>query len=211
MLNQTYAYVDGESHFIRARAACKNVFGGDAELDHLDVVHGGFIKIRFECKFYWLRRNHDGFPPERMIYFTSVTGNEPIIIEHQKWIRDQGFEPVVIREEKALAKRREADLKEFKMIEKPKGVDIALATRMLEDAVNGNYKFCRLYTSDADYLPVIQAVRRMGKIVWVYGAREGIPDDSPLLYVPDQFHDIGEAHFRQILARRPPERDRVMG
>jgi uncharacterized protein (TIGR00288 family) len=76
------------------------------------------------------------------------------------------------------------------LVIKPKGVDIALAVRMLEDAYYGNYQVCLLFTSDIDYLPVIHAVRRMGKAVIVLGFCEAIAVDSPFLYVAERFIDL---------------------
>ncbi len=38
-----------------------------------------------------------------------------------------------------------------------------LAVRMLEDAQKVEYDVCHLYTSDLDFIPVIQAVRARGK------------------------------------------------
>ena len=78
------------------------------------------------------------------------------------------------------------------MIEKAKGVDIGLAVRMLEDAYENCFQVCFLFTSDIDYLPVIKALRRMGKCVMVMGYRDGLGKNTPLEYVPDQFIDLGE-------------------
>ena len=77
------------------------------------------------------------------------------------------------------------------VIEKAKGVDIALAVRMFEDAQSGVYTHCALFTSDLDFLPVIESVQRMGKSVWVYGYKSGIGRNSPLEYVPARFVDLG--------------------
>jgi hypothetical protein len=55
---------------------------------------------------------------------------------------------------------------------------------------------CVLYTSDIDYLPVIETVRRMGKSVFVVGYREAIANDSPFLHVPEWFVDIGKEYMR---------------
>ena len=75
------------------------------------------------------------------------------------------------------------------MIEKPKSADIALAARMIEDAVLGNYDICALFTSDADYLPEIKAVRQMGKVVTVYGFKGNL-GNRELEYIPDEFIDL---------------------
>jgi uncharacterized LabA/DUF88 family protein len=76
---------------------------------------------------------------------------------------------------------------------------------MLEDAYHNNYVACFLLTSDVDYLPVIQAVRRMGKQVYVLGYRGGIGVRSPFEYVPDRFVDIGEGFMKTYYVRKTPE------
>jgi NYN domain len=204
-MERVYVYVDGESHFIRAREACKRVFGQDVELQDLKPYsnRGRPPLVKSECKFYWHRDPDDVVTFARQVYFTSAVGDDGQLSEYRIWIRDHDFEPEVIKEAKTLAKRRESDLKDFQIIEKPKGVDITLATRMLEDATLDNYDGCRLYTSDADYLPVIKAVRRMGKTVKVFGSRQGIAADSPLLYVPDLFADCGDQYFKEHFVKKP--------
>jgi uncharacterized LabA/DUF88 family protein len=67
------------------------------------------------------------------------------------------------------------------------------------DAYSGNFDTCYLFRSDIDYLPVIEAVRRMGRHVIVVGFGEGIARDSPFLYVPERFVDIGEEFMRARL------------
>jgi uncharacterized LabA/DUF88 family protein len=106
-------------------------------------------------------------------------------------IRGYGLEPEVILERRKLTNQRECVLKDTGVIEKPKGVDIALCVRMLEDAYRNNFSTCFLLTSDMDFLPVIQAVRRIGKQVYVLGYRSGLSKQSPFEYVPDHFFDIG--------------------
>jgi len=50
---------------------------------------------------------------------------------------------------------------------------------MLEDAVRQVFDVCHLYTSDVDFLPVIEAVRSRGKPVYVHGYRNGLAKESP--------------------------------
>ena len=122
------------------------------------------------------------------------------LLAARRKIREAGFEPQVIPELKDLAKQRENALKANGLIIKAKGVDIGLAVRMLEDAYHNNYERCVLLTSDIDYLPVIEAVRRMGKHVYVLGYGEGIAKDSPFLYLPERFVDIGEGFMKEFYA-----------
>ncbi len=75
---------------------------------------------------------------------------------------------------------------------------------MLDDAYHGNYDWCFLATSDIDYLPVIKAVRRMGKQVVVIGYGEAIAKDSPFLYLPETFFDIGQDFMRTTYTLKNP-------
>lgn len=63
---------------------------------------------------------------------------------------------------------------------------------MVADAAANLYDCCLLFTSDADFLPAIEAIRRMGKTVWVFGYKSALPKRSPYLYVPDRFVDLRE-------------------
>jgi len=85
---------------------------------------------------------------------------------------------------------------------KSKGVDIALAVRAIDDAHRNLFHVCALFVSDIDYLPLIETLRSIGKAVYVFGYGEGIAKESPFMYAPDRFIDIGEEfmrkHYRQI-------------
>ena len=211
MTDDIYLYVDGESHYIRSEAACKEVFGRERTLADIIVdqrytdrvnIPMGTITCEPKLRFFWDnqsvhratgRTGHPQFPyVDRKTYFTSLVGTDPELFEANKFVRAQGFEPCIVKEKKSLQAQREQGLERTQVIEKAKGVDIALATRMIADAFNDLYAECYLFTSDIDYLPVIEEVRRMGKKVTVVGSLEGLGDQSKFLYVPDQFIDIGK-------------------
>jgi uncharacterized LabA/DUF88 family protein len=210
-----YLYVDGESHFIRTREMARSILNVKM-LSEIKAKHGstggGLIE---ECQFFWDNRHypvqlnriplalsppptHNLPSPNLAVYFTSFTDTSDKINEYSIRIRACGFEPYLVKEEKQHRREREKKLEDIQLIEKPKGVDIALTVRMIEDAVNNNYQECLLFTSDGDYLPVIRAVRRLGKVVRVFGYKKGVGNQE-LLYVPDEFVDIG-ADFNQRYA-----------
>jgi uncharacterized LabA/DUF88 family protein len=134
------------------------------------------------------------------VYFTTYTGTPEGVQQAQVTLRQAGFEPQVIPELKDLAKQRENRRHRDALLIKAKGLDVALSVRMLEDAYRGNYCTCLLLTSDIDYLPVIEAVRRMGKHVIVAGYVEGLAKDSPFYYVPEEFVDLGEPVMSKYLS-----------
>jgi uncharacterized LabA/DUF88 family protein len=127
----------------------------------------------------------------RAVYVTSMVGNEDKLHEARAYIRETSFEPIVIPEEKDNEAQRAARLKDDKLLIKAKGVDIALACRVMEDAQRDLFDDCFLFTSDADYLPLIEAVRRMGKNAWVLGYEKDFTKRNPgFNYVPDRYFDL---------------------
>jgi uncharacterized LabA/DUF88 family protein len=129
----------------------------------------------------------------RRAYFTSLSADVEELHRVRCMLRNGGFDPFVIPEIRNLAKQREAALEQTGIIEKAKGVDISLAVQVLQDANANNFGTCYIFTSDVDYQPLIEAVRRMGKAVFVAGYREGLGKNSALDYVPDRFIDLTEA------------------
>ena len=93
---------------------------------------------------------------------------------------------------KQLADRRTHTRTDLGLLEKPKGVDIGLTVRVLEDAYHNIFDTCYLFTSDIDFLPVIRVVQRLGKKVVVFGYADGLGNRSKLEYVPDAFVDLSE-------------------
>jgi uncharacterized LabA/DUF88 family protein len=214
-----YLYVDGENHFIRARETWKAIYPY-AELDsvglpptvekfaHLPSCDPGLprIRIQTQAKYFWdaellnrLLSSENLFfqTPRRAVYFTSFTGKPEELHDARVFIRQGGFEPQVIEEPAQLQKQRENVAAQTGTRKSAKGVDIGLAVRILEDASRNNFDYCILLTTDLDFLPVIDAVRRMGKHVTVMGYKGGMGAKSEFEYVPDRFVDIGESWMKR--------------
>jgi uncharacterized LabA/DUF88 family protein len=192
MAEATYTYIDGESHFLRADEAWRNEHGPTASLTKMrfkNKDNSNKIAVDPEARLFWTEFGI-GYHGEVAVYFTAMSGSSDSLHEVKVRMRQLGLEPYVIPELRQLANQREQTLERAGLIEKPKGVDAALAVRMLEDAYNDNFNRCYLFTSDVDYLPVIEAVRRRGKRVCVVGFENGLGKRSPLLYVPDYFIDL---------------------
>ncbi|HVK19706.1 MAG TPA: NYN domain-containing protein [Fimbriiglobus sp.] len=196
-MKRFYIYVDGESHYIRNEDKAKKLpgFTSLGQVRRVGISGGYSVKVREECHFFWDSEYLNQQHADRKVYFTSYTGNDNLLHEQNVYLRSLSFEPHIIKEDKGLRDRRKSKLADAGVIEKPKGADIALAARMIEDAVLNNYQVCGLFTSDADYLPVIKAVRRMGKHVIVYGFKENLGNPE-LEYVPDEFVDLNR-YWRQ--------------
>lgn len=189
----TYVYVDGENHFIRVAARLRERFGKTIDLSRVRTGRDhdrGELFVNPDCSFLWDGQILPTYaaPAMRRVYVSAYSGEHEQHDHLCEWVRNKGFEPVLAKEEKRRRDGRRNDLEQLKLIEKPKGVDITLAVRVIEDALAGNYQHRALFTTDADFLPVIRAVRRLGKTVHVYGFKA---DAKPeLRYTPDEFVDL---------------------
>jgi uncharacterized LabA/DUF88 family protein len=82
-----------------------------------------------------------------------------------------------------------------------KGVDISLATDMLMHAVHGHYDAAVLFAGDGDYLPLVNEVKRCGRVVVVafFEGVQGLSEELRL--AADAFIPL-DAHLR---AAWPPQ------
>jgi len=192
MADRTFVYVDGESHFIRSENAWRDLHGAEACLESLRYIgqtDDNLILVNSKAKIFWTRKMNPGV--HRAYYFTSAVGDNPALHDIRVTLRNFELEPCVVSEHSQQAKQRQNVLEAQRIIEKPKGVDIALAVRMLEDSLSA-FDVCHLYTSDSDFLPVIRAVRARGKQVFVHGYKAGLSSQSGLLHECDLFIDLEE-------------------
>jgi uncharacterized LabA/DUF88 family protein len=205
MSERSFVYIDGESHFIRSEHAWRILHGEGACLEQLRCIgspDNHLVLVRPKAKVFWTRRMNPGV--KRSYYFTAAAGDDSAHHDLMVALRNFDLEPFVVKELKAREQQRQNALKTQQVIEKAKGVDIALAVRMLEDAHVGAFDTCHLYTSDADFVPLIEAVKARGKQVVVHGYRNGLAKESSMLHVPDQFIDL-EAMLRCECEPSPDE------
>lgn len=191
MSDRRFVYIDGESHYIRSEHAWRQLHGDDACLERLrdaNQADDRMVLVLPQAKVFWTRRMNPDV--HRATYFTAASGDETEMHRLSVALRDFGLEPSIVKEAKELRSRRQNLLQAELLIEKPKGVDITLAVRMLEDSHRNVFDVCHLYTSDVDFLPVIQTIKAHGKQVFVHGYRNGLSRLSPLLHVPDRFVDL---------------------
>jgi uncharacterized LabA/DUF88 family protein len=191
MADLVVTYIDGESHYERLLAAWRKLHGDKASLNQLrfkDDPDERLILHLPNAKVFWTRR---WSPGQRTIYFTAVSGDLPVVHDARKKIREFDLDPHVVHEKKANAEQRRNLLESAVLIEKPKGVDCAIFVRMMDEAHSGLYQICNLYTSDADYVPVIEAVMNKGKRVIVHGFKQSLGEYSDLEHVA-KFMDLEE-------------------
>jgi hypothetical protein len=148
------SFVDGENLTIRAQEL--------AQVKGVTLTPG---ERYFKDVFVWLpgikaRMNILPKPPlplqpsgVRSHYYTSVIGDDLKISSIRESLWKLGFQPEVFK--------RDAQTK------KSKGVDIALTTEFLWNAFQNNYDVAVLWAGDGDYVPLVNAVKRLGKVVYL--------------------------------------------
>lgn len=113
----------------------------------------------------------------RSFYYTSAVGDDVLLQDVRERLWDIGFTPQVF-------KRGPGD-------RRAKAVDISLARDMLSNAFLGNFEAAVLVAGDGDYVPIVQEVQRLGKVVYVLFLRaEGLSNElrlaSDLTFVLDE-------------------------
>jgi hypothetical protein len=123
----------------------------------------------------------------RSYYYTACQGTEDKIAGIKRGLRNLGFYPEVFKKHKT----------------KSKGVDITLTKDLLSHAFLGNFQIAVLIAGDSDYIPLIQQVQRLGKVVHVAfftGENSGLHED--LIIAADGFYDMNPK-FRKYWNRTP--------
>lgn len=162
------AFVDGENLTIRAQAF--------AERMSFALMDGTYWR---RDRFFWLPNReigmfaglypeHPAVEPLRAYYYTAMKGDEVAIKEIQEAIWRLGFTPRVFKKKGAN--------------ERSKGVDITLATEMLAGAYKGTYDTAVLVAGDADYVPLVEEVKRQGRrvVIAFLGPADGLSDELRL-------------------------------
>ncbi len=117
----------------------------------------------------------------RSYYYTSFSGDDEQRVTVRQALRNMGFHPEVF--------------KKIRKNEKAKGVDIALTKDLLSHAFLNNYDVALLVAGDGDYVPLVQEVKRLGKVVYVAflsGEKLGLSQELHLN--SDEFFSMNE-HF----------------
>jgi uncharacterized LabA/DUF88 family protein len=174
-------FVDGENLTIRAQnlASSKNwplEPGPYWKEDCFLWAPGIAATGAFSGKDEWGRDNWASFEVSavRAHYYTSVQGDQRKTDGVRSSLWSLGFEPRVFRKPKG----------------KPsKGVDISLATDMLRHAQQDHYDGAFLIAGDADFVPLVEEIKRLGKIVTV-GFFRGPGLGPELRLAADHFADL---------------------
>lgn len=185
-------FVDGENFTIRSQqyAKEKKINIKDGECYCCDVFI--WMPDTSAIKAFTAELNvYGGLQSEaiRSYYYTSFTGDDKKGETIKKALWDLGFQANVFKKE-----RKEV---------KAKGVDIALSKDLLSHAFHDHYDVAVLIAGDGDYLPLIEEVKRHGKIVYLSffsdegNFKSGL--NQELKIASDEFFDLNRT-FRQTWA-----------
>jgi len=165
-------FVDGENLTIRAQQLIEG---------HPDESVRGILKqcdYHLRDVFLWFPKQngrYDLFEDEitvlrpyssRSYYYTSCIGDEGKRRGVRKSLYSLYFHGEVFRRDKGT--------------HRSKGVDIALAKDFLSHAFLDNYDVAVLVAGDADYIPLVQEVKRLGKTVFLASVSSGLSEDLKL-------------------------------
>jgi uncharacterized LabA/DUF88 family protein len=149
-------FVDGENFAIRAKAfaAARSIDLVEGENYQRDV----FVWLPgVACNRPLTNNNPQAAVPEvrktavRAYYYTSCAGDHDKLRNVEQSLWNLGFTPRVFKKPCKGTKS--------------KGVDIAMTTDVLSHAYQDHYDVAVLLSGDADYVPVVNQLKRIGKIV----------------------------------------------
>jgi hypothetical protein len=133
--------------------------------------------------YFNFRSSRDTGPPPprahaatRAYYYTSMPFDDADKVKKARLaLRELGFEPRVFQRLKGRSK----------------AVDLALATDVLTLAGESAYEVAAVFAGDGDYVPVVEAVKRLGKhVVVCFFGDSGMSDE--LRIAADDFVDLSE-------------------
>jgi len=147
-------FVDGENFLIRGLAVAKEF--------NLEVLASDYYQ---PDAFLWVPGNNachafSGDSRELLLqpqsvrsHYTSLAGEQPSMLQAPRALRKKlDFNPHVF--------------KKHKKEEKSKGVDITLTRDVLSHAFMNNYDAVVLVSGDGDFVPAVEEVKRLGKVVF---------------------------------------------
>ena len=115
----------------------------------------------------------------RAYYYTSVVGDELALLAVREQLRALRFDPQVFKKDRGQ--------------QKSKGVDVTLTKDVLSHAFMGNYDAAVLVAGDGDYVPLVQELKRLGKVVSVAFFSENNGLNTSLRLEADHFLDLNNA------------------
>jgi uncharacterized LabA/DUF88 family protein len=189
-------FVDGEN----------SLSGAQKSIEELKLVANAFY---YPDSFVWIPRKGSIRPPllglqgefygnsVRSFYYATAMQNEIPKVRDALWRIE--FQPSVFPRK---LRKDSADPEGKRVVSK--GVDISLATDLLSNAFNNNFDIALLFAGDADYIPLVEQVKRLGKRLLIVSFSSRLSDDlrlsSDRTYVID---DVFVDQWKIYLASLP--------
>jgi uncharacterized LabA/DUF88 family protein len=134
----------------------------------------------------------------RATYYASAAGDEQRISKLAEIIRTLQFRqyapPGALHISSLLGNKMTSYiLKKQNKAQKSKGIDIQLTVDILVNAYQNNLDTVYLLSGDADFVPVLEEVRRLGKRIYVAAFSSGL--NPRIRAVADEFHDLDGCFF----------------
>lgn len=150
-------FVDGENLTFRGQTKASET--------SLRLQEGGYFQ---KDSFLWMANARPVSLPEdpmgfvatleqlglRGYYYTSVVGDDEKLKGVEECLWRIGFTPKVFKKDS--------------QVRRSKGVDIALCTDMLTHAFQNHFEVAVLLAGDADYVPLVNQVKSLGKLVYLW-------------------------------------------
>lgn len=184
-------FVDGENFTIRAQDIAKE--------KGLELIQGAYhepdvyvwpsLMFQVEIIINGLLKK----APIRSYYYTSVVGDDNRVDEIKNSLWRIGFHPEVFKKTKGR---------------RSKGVDITLTKDVLSHAFLNNYDLAVLIAGDADYLPLINEVKRIGKLVYLVFHEDAIVNED-LIRAVDLYERISIRRFELAKQKRILRKDKL--
>src|SRR5262249_47136516 len=169
------AFVDGENLTIRGQEFAKTKTMNLIEGTH--YLPGVFLWIPDVAATWDMYNDKVALETNaiRAYYYTSLVGDDQKLTATRDALWSLGFTPAVF--------------KKTRQEQKAKGVDISLARDLLLHAVRDHYDIAVLIAGDGDYVPLVEEVKRLGKVVYIaFFAMNGL--SLELSRASDSFFDI---------------------
>jgi len=200
-MTRVMVFVDGENLTSRYEAMLKS--GRVSKLpDPLYPVNGRVV-AHSPGQFAWspdsARELPVGTMLTRLYYYTTLQGAHEAVDTLSSHIATHGASPLIdgqIWTQAATVRLVPRVFKKESRGTKTKSVDINLCVDVMELVSNNALDLVYLITGDVDYRPLIDAVMRTGKRVYVASLSSGrstrLPD------IPDKFIDLDPVYFQPV-------------
>jgi uncharacterized LabA/DUF88 family protein len=136
---------------------------------------------------------------DRAFYYTSSFGDQDDANRVRESLHAAGFQARVFAKGKKVKPPRcphcDHEL-EGPQRKSTKQVDIAMVTDILSNAALDNFDVALIVSSDSDFIPLIEEVKRLGKIVYLWGVGSAVK--SSLRLACDYYYDCKDLMLRAL-------------